>query len=552
LRGLCFSLLFLLFFLSLSLSLSLALLVHHTIDSSCVNRPECKTILRLLRTCLDAAGAGHVRILPSLTNVTQADNVGFLHEGAQLVYHLPVAALMLHTVYSGDTSALTNWLATCPMADVPGSTLLNLAASHDGIGLTWCRGILTSAQVRYLSDQVIARGGNAQTRQPTSSSVEAEPWELCIASWSACRPEPNPAVHPQVLMRLHIDRFLALHTAVACLRGVPAFYFSLFVAGENDTARVEALVEAGIDPEACCLPRALNRGRFDETVWRADHANPERPQSSVLSRFQAMLRARTLCAAFHPDAPQEVAPVNSLPTTSLLLVRRGGPATNDTTVTCLTNFAAESVHFDAIQIIGLVGAAAQVGGGIVLNLLTDTPIDLRRGLDLQGYETVWLIATRLSTAVRVAQLAAAQEAEEPCVMAAKSILVGGTVPTVTDTHSPAHVLGLDTSCNAWQWRYRAVALDSDEGWSLSLVSDASPAKRRVTLVHHAETIHKLKPSTPLHPCLCFDTRLPVSEQTQLREWQATWGVGASHNPCPYFDSSLVDPPVTADGLHGCV
>jgi hypothetical protein len=135
--------------------------------------------------------------------------------------------------------------------------------------------------------------------------------------------------------------------------------------------------------------------------------------------------------------------------------------------------------------------------------------------------------------------------------------VGGAVPTVADTHCPAHVLGLDTTSNhAWQWRYRAVALDSDEGRSLCQLGDAGPAKRRVTLVHHAETIHKLKPSTPLQQCLCFDPRLPVSEQQRLRDWQAVRATESTHNlkhnPCPFFDSSLIDPPVTAKGLHGYV
>ena len=71
--------------------------------------------------------------------------------------HKPVHQLFIFPIVVCLFPSLTQ-----PESRVPGSTLLNLAASHDGIGLTWCRGVLKPAEIDHLTRQVVARGGNAQ------------------------------------------------------------------------------------------------------------------------------------------------------------------------------------------------------------------------------------------------------------------------------------------------------------------------------------------------------------------------------------------------------
>ena len=155
--------------------------------TTCVNQPQITLILRLLRACLDAAGAHSCAILPSLTNVTQTENASYLGKGAQLTYHLPLAALLLHSLYSSDARVLTQWLmdlpSMLPMTLNPASgnsigTLLNLASSHDGIGLTWCKGILSDIEITHLCTCAKRRGGSFQSRLPTADAPVAEPWEV--------------------------------------------------------------------------------------------------------------------------------------------------------------------------------------------------------------------------------------------------------------------------------------------------------------------------------------------------------------------------------------
>ncbi len=208
-----------------------------------------------------------------MTNVTQLENQEALQSGATLVYHLPLSALLLHTLYSSTTLVLSRWLESLPSTPA-GKHLLNLAASHDGVGLTWCAGILTEEQTRYLCECARARGGIVQTRKPTvlSTDADAVPWEINITYYSACAPTPAPLPTPTpapapaptpepapappthtapcddtvTRMRAHVDRFLATQTVVVALRGVPALYFSLFVAGENDIDGMQAIKSANL------------------------------------------------------------------------------------------------------------------------------------------------------------------------------------------------------------------------------------------------------------------------------------------------------------------
>jgi non-ribosomal peptide synthetase component F/broad specificity phosphatase PhoE len=515
--------------------------------STCVNQPQCKLVLALLRACLDHAGADSSFILPSLTNCTQQDNMSYLFHGAQLTYHLPLAALLLHTLYSGQTSVLTNWLMNCPVAP-DGSALLNLAASHDGIGLTWCRGILDSQQVDALCQEALQRGGNVQTRQPTSVSATPEPWEICITSWSACAPADLVHLSAQQRLHLHVDRFMAVHSVVASLRGVPAFYFSLLMAGGNDHDQMQHFVDSGADPEACCLPRVVNRGRFSEQKWHADMGNPTQPHSLVLKRFQALFHARRSHKAFHPNVSQFICPsaLRAKLPSELFVLRRGQSEVDPDAVICLTNFGAESIHVNAEVALQLVGQPARTGGGICRDLLSDKLVDLRRGLVLNPFQSMWLVAAVLDRSEQLMELQTV-ESDWRILAAQKS-----PVDQFQTTDAPAQFLGLDTH-NPIKRCFRAISVSSPHGKRiLEQMKNGTcpPFTKIITFVHHEQSIHKLKATQS--PCLCFDTTYSAAEQSKLQAWMEAHITESSgsqtFNPCPYFDTALSDPPLTAAGM----
>ena len=183
--------------------------VWKELGTNCVNHEKLRLVLRLFRSCLDLAGAKHVALLPSVTNVSQQQNVNTtLSFGAQLAYHLPLPALLLHTLYSENTTCLMKWLAECPRAPRPGTALLNLCSTHDGIGLTWCAGILSAEDVQRLIDNVVKRGGAVRTRRQT---LDAPPtvWELCCTAFAAaspCASSPDDRRRPRRALPRHSIR----------------------------------------------------------------------------------------------------------------------------------------------------------------------------------------------------------------------------------------------------------------------------------------------------------------------------------------------------------
>ena len=375
--------------------------------SSCSNLPQLKLLHEVLRCCLDLAGAEHVPILPSITNVTQFENFQHLCSspkqglrGADLVYHLPLAALLLHTLYSGDTSVICWWLKSLTVPEI-GKALLNLAASHDGIGLSWCEQLLSPKQLEFLCLSASKRGGNIAYRKATERSKKGKPWEINITLWSACVPDSGAgdeigARKPSETNQEHVDRFMTTQAIVLTLQGVPGLYFGLFMCAENDTKTVEEL-RATLPPEEqerLCCERMINRQRFSREKWEESMAIGS-PVADVLHRFQVLLRVRRAHVAFHPDSHQQIIDLNE---TSVLAVLRTPIAQElicgASIVLCLVNFSGNSVSVSALKsanLLNLFGGKSSHFEDLLFRV-NEPPIDPMNGINLKAYEVLWLVA----------------------------------------------------------------------------------------------------------------------------------------------------------------
>ena len=291
----------------------------------CVNRPGGHTLIALFHDVLRAAGADDVALLPSVTNVTQAQNRAYFSADdddddddqgrkADWVYLLPLAGLLLHTLYSHDVTALARFLREQPPPP-PGCATLNLTASHDGVGLSWLADLLTPAELRALINAAVARGSLLSSRRRTVDD-DATPWELNITWFSACAPDDDDD------LALHVDRFVATQSVVLALRGVPALYLPSLLAAENDHARARAHDDN----------RAINRARFS-----VDDVDVTR----VLPALTTLLRARNR-PAFEPAVWQVVVDVGDARVLGLL--REGAGEGGADRVLCLTSFAAATVN----------------------------------------------------------------------------------------------------------------------------------------------------------------------------------------------------------------
>jgi len=144
-------------------------------------------IVKLFREILNAV-APHVALITE-TNVPHDDNISYFGNGydeAQMVYNFPLPPLLLHTFFNGDSTKISSWAST--LENPSGSaTFFNFFDSHDGIGVSGARGILTDEEIEYIGDIVKKRGGMISYKSSSDGSDVI--YELNITSYSALNPE---------------------------------------------------------------------------------------------------------------------------------------------------------------------------------------------------------------------------------------------------------------------------------------------------------------------------------------------------------------------------
>jgi glucosylglycerate phosphorylase len=259
------------------------------LGTSCMHLPETHEIVRLWRTVLDAVAPG--TLLATETNVPHQDNMSYFGDGtdeAHLVYQFALPPLTLAAFHFGDATMLRRWAASLT---VPGgrATFLNFLASHDGIGLRPAEQILAAGQIARLCRTVERQGGRVSYRKVPPAAVR--PYELNSSYLDALSPDPagEPAAR-------QVDRFLAAHSIMLSLVGIPVIYFhSLF--GSHSWLD-------GVDHTG--QPRAINRQRLARLRLAAELADPASMRSRVLHRLRTRIEARVGQPAFHPAAAQVV------------------------------------------------------------------------------------------------------------------------------------------------------------------------------------------------------------------------------------------------------
>lgn len=258
-----------------------------------IHQPGAHTIVRLMRHVLDVA-APDVRLVAE-TNVPHAENVTYLGSGdreAQLVYNFALPPLLVHTLHTGDATALTDWARTLRVP-LPSASFLNFTASHDGIGVTPVRGVLAPADVDAMIARVEANGGLVSYRARPDGSHE--PYELNVSYIDAL-------TEPEAPDGLRAARFLVSQAIMLAMQGVPAIY-------------LHSLLGSRSWPEGVSGPmdrRAINRqkltidGEGPDALRVADLLDPETLRGMVHGPYLRLLRIRRATPAFHPRAPATV------------------------------------------------------------------------------------------------------------------------------------------------------------------------------------------------------------------------------------------------------
>lgn len=257
------------------------------IGTSCIHLEETHEVIKLFRDLLDRV-APHV-ILLTETNVPHKENVSYFGDGdeAHMVYQFSLPPLVLDTFIHQDASPLRDWLENL---DPPptGTTFFNFGASHDGIGVRPLEGLLAPERFESLVSEVKNRGGFVSTRRKPDGTDS--PYELNISYFDAIVGNEN--MEPGLKAR----KFLAAQSILLSLPGIPGIYFHSLVGTPNDS---EAAETSGI-------PRRINRRKygFEElTTILNDHSSV---QAQLFESYLELIRVRTNCAAFHPQADIEL------------------------------------------------------------------------------------------------------------------------------------------------------------------------------------------------------------------------------------------------------
>ena len=260
-----------------------------TIGTSCIHLEETHRVVKLFRAVLDVVAPGVMLITE--TNVPHEENISYFGSGsdeAQMVYQFPLPPLVLHTLSTGNATALTSWAAELsPPSDE--TTFYNFLASHDGVGVRPVEGILAPVEVQALADRVLAHGGHASYKTNTDGSQSV--YELNISYFDALSdPQGGEPVS------LQVGRFMVSQSIMLSLQGVPAIYAHSFFGSRNYP---EGVASTG-------RTRSINREKLQRAELEAALADPASLRRQVWAAYRHLLEERAQHPAFHPNGPQTV------------------------------------------------------------------------------------------------------------------------------------------------------------------------------------------------------------------------------------------------------
>jgi sucrose phosphorylase len=314
--------------------------------------PQTHMVVKLLRQVLEEV-APNVWIITE-TNVPHEENISYFGAGddeAHLVYNFALPPLLMYSFLQGDATQLSRWARSLSPPSQK-TAFFNFTASHDGIGVTALREMISASEFRSVLTTVQQRGGRVSHRSVPGQ--EPIPYELNIVYLNALG-GPAP--------------FIASQAIALSLQGVPGIYFGSLIGAENWGEGVEML---GYN-------RAINRQKFSYNPLTAELDDPSSTKHQVFSAYTKLLLVRSREPLFSPHAAQTIldlhpsifAAVRSYGSDSLLV---------------LVNVSDREIRLDATPL------PNYLQGGAIVDLLTGRKMDVSGGVTLAPYASRWLKA----------------------------------------------------------------------------------------------------------------------------------------------------------------
>ncbi|WP_280571155.1 alpha-amylase family glycosyl hydrolase, partial [Chromohalobacter sp. 296-RDG] len=266
------------------------------VGTSCIHLPETHAVVRLLRAVLDYLAPG--TLLITETNVPHRENMSYFGlerlddattsdapakpDEAHMIYQFTLPPLLVHTLTSGDATALEAWARGLP-ALPPGCTYFNFTASHDGIGVRALEGLLPPHEIDAMLELMHRFGGYVSMK--ANADGKDTPYEVNITYFDALRGTRRGADPWQV------ERFLCSQHLMLALQGVPGIYFHCLTATLNDHEGVERSGQL----------RTINRRRWEKKALDELLDSRNTPTREVFMALRRRLRLRAQEPCFHPE-----------------------------------------------------------------------------------------------------------------------------------------------------------------------------------------------------------------------------------------------------------
>lgn len=321
--------------------------------TSCLHLPQTHEVVKLMRDMIEYIDPAIILITE--TNVPNKENLSYFGKGdeASMVYQFSLPPLLLHALYTSDTSYLTKWAAT--LSDIPkGCTFFNFTASHDGIGVRPLEGLLPAEEISELAEAMKSFGGRINTKR--NSDGTDSPYEMNITYLDALKytRKGNDS--------LQFDRFICSQTLMMSFKGIPAFYVHSLLGTHNFQ---QGVADTG-------MARSINRRK-----WNTEDLFPllenQSEHQRTLEALSGRIEIRKSIPEFHPDSPQLV-----LKNTGPLFVMFRG---EEREFLVLANFSREvqdidleSFGIDNQNFTDYISGKQFVGGN----------------LNLQAYQVIWV------------------------------------------------------------------------------------------------------------------------------------------------------------------
>lgn len=320
------------------------------LDTTCMHLVETHALIKLIREVLEISAPG--TILITETNVPHKDNISYFGNGydeAQMVYQFPLPPLTLFSFHTGNARKLSEWAASLePTTEA--TSFFNFLSSHDGIGMRPTEGILTDEEKQFMVDKTLEHGGRVSYKD--NGDGTKSPYELNINYLDAL-------THPEESDVVRTKKFMAAHTILLSVIGVPGIYIHSLLGSRNYYQGVE---ESGIN-------RRINREKLDLNELVSD-LESDSLRANVFGQFSERIKLRRAQNAFSPNAVQEVCFLDD----RVFSIIRENKETGDKIIV-LVNVSAEVVE--------LAGTGIE-GENLITGVTVGTDISLH------PYEAMWI------------------------------------------------------------------------------------------------------------------------------------------------------------------